>query len=64
MVHIIIQKSTLAILSALNGKKIPVYGNGEQIRDWLYVEDHARALLNVFNNGLPERLIILEGIVN
>lgn len=41
------------ILSALNGKKIPVYGNGEQIRDWLYVEDHARALLNVFNNGLP-----------
>ena len=37
----------LVISSALQGKKIPIYGNGEQVRDWLYVEDHARALLKV-----------------
>ncbi|MBF7685633.1 dTDP-glucose 4,6-dehydratase [Acinetobacter sp. B10A] len=37
----------LIILNALAGKPLPVYGNGEQIRDWLYVEDHARALYNV-----------------
>lgn len=34
----------LVILNALAGKALPVYGNGQQIRDWLYVEDHARAL--------------------
>ena len=32
------------ILNALDGKPLPVYGDGKQIRDWLYVEDHARAL--------------------
>lgn len=37
----------LTILNALNGKPLPVYGNGLQIRDWLYVEDHARALFLV-----------------
>ena len=37
----------LTILNALQGKKLPLYGNGEQIRDWLYVEDHARALYQV-----------------
>ena len=35
------------ILNAIHGKALPVYGNGQQIRDWLYVEDHARALLKV-----------------
>lgn len=39
------------ILSALNGKKLPVYGNGLQIRDWLYVEDHAKALIKVATKG-------------
>ena len=39
------------ILNALTGKPIPIYGNGLQIRDWLYVEDHARALLEVANSG-------------
>lgn len=37
----------LVILNALTGKPLPVYGNGAQIRDWLYVEDHARALYKV-----------------
>ena len=35
----------LMILNALEGKPLPVYGKGENVRDWLYVEDHARALL-------------------
>jgi dTDP-glucose 4,6-dehydratase len=39
------------ILSALQGRAIPVYGDGLQIRDWLYVEDHARALLKVVSEG-------------
>jgi len=37
----------LIILNALEGKELPIYGNGSQIRDWLYVDDHARALLQV-----------------
>ena len=39
------------ILNALAGKPLPVYGNGQQVRDWLYVEDHARALLKVVSEG-------------
>jgi dTDP-glucose 4,6-dehydratase len=41
----------LIILNALAGKPLPVYGNGEQVRDWLYVEDHARALYKVATEG-------------
>tara|TARA_B100000787_G_scaffold169144_1_gene159523 strand:- start:919 stop:2091 length:1173 start_codon:yes stop_codon:yes gene_type:complete len=41
----------LVILNALQGKPIPVYGRGHQIRDWLYVEDHARALVLVATTG-------------
>jgi len=41
----------LIILNAIEGKDIPIYGDGKQIRDWLYVDDHARALLNVVLNG-------------
>ena len=41
----------LIILNALDGKTLPIYGNGAQIRDWLYVDDHARALLVVADNG-------------
>ncbi|WP_428943482.1 dTDP-glucose 4,6-dehydratase [Pantoea sp. FN060301] len=41
----------LVILNALEGKSIPIYGKGDQIRDWLYVEDHARALLKVVTDG-------------
>ncbi|WP_335986093.1 dTDP-glucose 4,6-dehydratase [Spongiibacter tropicus] len=39
------------ILNALSGKPLPVYGDGKQIRDWLYVEDHARALIKVATEG-------------
>jgi len=41
----------LVILNALDGKPLPVYGNGAQVRDWLYVEDHARALFKVVSEG-------------
>ena len=41
----------MIIINALQGKPLPVYGNGQQIRDWLYVEDHARALLTVVQEG-------------
>ncbi len=41
----------LVILNALEGKPIPVYGDGANVRDWLYVEDHARALVTIASNG-------------
>ena len=41
----------LMILNALEGKPLPVYGRGENVRDWLYVEDHARALLLIAERG-------------
>lgn len=41
----------LIILNALQGKPLPIYGNGQQIRDWLFVEDHARALVKVVCEG-------------
>lgn len=43
----------LMILNAIAGKPLPVYGDGQQIRDWLYVEDHARALYLVATEGTP-----------
>ena len=43
----------LMILNALEGRELPVYGSGRQIRDWLYVEDHARALVLVSLKGVP-----------
>lgn len=42
----------LVILNALDGKALPIYGKGDQIRDWLYVEDHARALYKVVTEGV------------
>jgi dTDP-glucose 4,6-dehydratase len=42
----------LVILNALEGKDLPIYGKGDQIRDWLYVEDHARALYKVVTEGI------------
>lgn len=43
----------LMILNALEGKPLPVYGSGEQIRDWLFVDDHVRALYRVAAEGTP-----------
>jgi dTDP-glucose 4,6-dehydratase len=43
------------ILNALEGKNLPVYGDGMQIRDWLYVEDHARAIWLVLKRAAPAR---------
>ncbi len=43
----------LVILNALDNKPLPIYGKGDQIRDWLYVEDHARALYTVLTTGKP-----------
>ncbi len=42
----------LMILNALSGKPLPIYGKGNQIRDWLFVEDHARALYKVVTEGM------------
>lgn len=43
----------LMILNGLEGKALPVYGRGENVRDWLYVTDHAEALLTVLTRGVP-----------
>ncbi len=51
----------LMILNALEGKPLPVYGRGEQIRDWLQVEDHARALVLVLTNGQPGQTYNIGG---
>ena len=53
MVHIIFLKSLflMLFLNAIHGKPLPIYGDGSQIRDWLYVEDHAKALIKVVTEG-------------
>lgn len=43
----------LMIMNALEGKPLPIYGNGMNVRDWLYVEDHCRAILRVLDKGTP-----------
>jgi dTDP-glucose 4,6-dehydratase len=43
----------LIIIRALSGAELPVYGDGSNVRDWLFVEDHARALTRVFEQGQP-----------
>ena len=43
----------LMILNAIEGKPLPIYGDGQQIRDWLYVEDHCRAIWTVIEGGKP-----------
>lgn len=51
----------VVILKALRGEPIPVYGKGENIRDWLYVEDHAEALLTALQKGLPGQTYNIGG---
>ncbi|HVN54996.1 MAG TPA: dTDP-glucose 4,6-dehydratase [Anaerolineaceae bacterium] len=43
----------LMVLNALSGKPLPVYGDGRQVRDWLYVEDHCEAIVRVIQDGRP-----------
>jgi dTDP-glucose 4,6-dehydratase len=49
------------IINALAGKPLPIYGNGENVRDWLYVEDHANALLTVLTKGTIGRSYNIGG---
>ena len=51
----------VVILNALAGKPLPIYGNGSNIRDWLYVEDHADALLLVLKKGTIGRSYSIGG---
>ena len=51
----------VVILKCLRGEPIPVYGKGENIRDWLYVDDHARALLLAVVKGVPGRTYCIGG---
>lgn len=51
----------LVILNGLEGRELPVYGKGENVRDWLFVEDHARALAMVCTKGVPGRSYNIGG---
>lgn len=51
----------LTIIKALAGETLPVYGRGENVRDWLHVEDHARALRLVFERGRPGETYMIGG---
>jgi dTDP-glucose 4,6-dehydratase len=51
----------LMIVRALRGEELPVYGQGRNVRDWLYVEDHARALLLVAERGVPGQTYLIGG---
>ena len=51
----------LTIVKALAGETLPVYGKGDQVRDWLYVGDHVRALRMVFEQGVPGRTYNIGG---
>jgi dTDP-glucose 4,6-dehydratase len=52
----------LTILKALQGQPIPVYGDGQQIRDWLHVDDHVRGLVRVLERGAPGRTYNIGGM--
>jgi dTDP-glucose 4,6-dehydratase len=51
----------LTILNALSGKQLPVYGDGSNVRDWLYVEDHCKAVKLAFERGLPGDVYVIGG---
>lgn len=51
----------VVILKAVDGQPIPVYGTGENVRDWLYVDDHVRALITVFEDGEDGRTYNIGG---
>jgi dTDP-glucose 4,6-dehydratase len=51
----------LMILNALSGKPLPVYGDGSNVRDWIYVEDHCRAMMLAFEKGKPGESYVIGG---
>jgi dTDP-glucose 4,6-dehydratase len=51
----------LMILNALSGRSLPVYGDGSNVRDWLYVEDHCKAVKLAFEKGLPGEVYVIGG---
>jgi dTDP-glucose 4,6-dehydratase len=51
----------LMILNALDGKPLPIYGDGQNVRDWLYVEDHCRAIRAVLAGGVPGEVYNIGG---
>jgi dTDP-glucose 4,6-dehydratase len=51
----------LTIQNALSGKPLPVYGTGDNVRDWLFVDDHARALLQALEEGVPGETYLVGG---
>jgi dTDP-glucose 4,6-dehydratase len=51
----------LVILNALEGKELPIYGDGMQVRDWLFVQDHCEALLAVISKGEPGQTYCVGG---
>jgi dTDP-glucose 4,6-dehydratase len=51
----------LMIIKSLDGEKLPVYGAGQNVRDWLYVDDHVRALTAVFGRGIPGHSYMIGG---
>jgi dTDP-glucose 4,6-dehydratase len=53
----------LVVLNALEGKPLPVYGDGEHVRDWLYVEDHCQAILEVLSRAAPGSTFNIGGRV-
>jgi dTDP-glucose 4,6-dehydratase len=52
----------LTILNALQGQPLPVYGDGRQVRDWLHVDDHVRALMLILERGAPGRTYNVGGL--
>lgn len=51
----------LTIINALEGRRLPVYGRGENVRDWLFVDDHADALLTILERGVPGEVYCVGG---
>ncbi|MGE0171402.1 MAG: dTDP-glucose 4,6-dehydratase [Oligoflexales bacterium] len=52
----------LCLIKAMEGKPLPVYGDGQNVRDWLYVEDHVKALLQVMKSGRPGQTYNVGGL--
>ena len=53
----------LMVINALKGEKLPVYGDGTNVRDWLYVEDHADALLTILEYASPGSKAIISAAI-